>query len=377
MTQPNRPVGCPLFLHRNGQWSRKVKGQAFYFSVDFNAALKRWADEKDHILAGYKPPKKDGKPSMAELANLYLADSRERVKEGRVRADHTSECKTVLELVIGVTGGQAKPDTMTPAQWQPVRVAIATGKSGSRVAQTTLKVRLARCRAFLNWCKKNKHIVSWDAADALAPPEKRLLRLEAASKGKRLWPAEDLRKTIDASPVAFKAVLLMGINCGMGGSDIAGLTRSQWRVGQEYLDCPRNKTGVERRVYLWPETREALARAVEKRATPAMQKFDNRLLLSSRGFPWCRVESSGVVDRVKAQLTLCKRDAGVTKGCFYDLRRTFRTQASEVCDLEAIDFCMGHQGKGEGATYLQGVSDARIRNVCDHVRTWLFSEVTK
>lgn len=78
------------------------------------------------------------------------------------------------------------------------------------------------------------------------------------------------------------------------------------------------------------------------------------------------------------QLDDIKSDAGVTKGNHYDLRRTFRTIASEVCDLEAIDYCMGHTGKGEGATYLQGVSDDRVSRVCAHVRQWLYgAEVAK
>lgn len=374
MTQPPRPEGCALFLHGNGQWCRKVKRKAYYFGSDLDAALERWADEKDHILAGHAPPRKDGKPTLAELANLYLADSRQRVKEGVVRADHTSSVKAMTDLVIGTVGGQAKPDTMTPTQWASVRSAMSVSKVGKQVAQATLQGRMARCRAFLTWCIKLKHVKAIDTADSLTPPAKRLLRREKTAKGKRLWDASDLRKVIDASPVAFKPVLLLGINCGMGAADIAALTRSQWKPGQEYLDCPRNKTGIDRRVWLWPETREALAAAVAKRATPAKQKWENRLLLTVRGNPWSRVGESGTNDLVHSQLNDCKRDAGVTKGQHYDCRRTFRTKASAVCDLEAIDHCMGHSGKGEGATYVQEISDERIRKVCSHVRTWLYGD---
>lgn len=378
MAQPNRPKGCPLFQHSNRQWCKKVKGRLRYFGTDLDAALKRWADEKDHLLAGYEPPRIDGKPSLSELANLYLADSRDRVKAGVVRADHTNENKVMLEIVVGAVGGHAKPDTMTPPQWQSVRSALSSGKSGKAVAQATLKGRLARCRAFVNWCLKHKHIKAIDTANTLAPPAKRLLRREATAKGKRLWDAADLRKVLDAAPVELKPVLLLGINCGMGSSDIAAITRSQWRAGQEFLDCPRNKTGIDRRVWLWPETRQALAAAIAKRATPSRQKYDNRLLLTRRGLPWSRAETTGTVEQVSRQLAEVKAAAGVTKGHHYDLRRTFRTVASETCDLEAIDHCMGHQGKGEGATYLQGISDERIRRVCESVRTWLYgTEVTK
>jgi integrase len=349
-----------------------------YFGTDLDAALKRWASEKDHLLAGYDPPRIDGKPSLSELANLYLADSRDRVKAGVVRADHTITYRTVLAIVVDAVGGQAKPDMMTPTQWSTVRSAMAVGKTGKPVAQATLQGRLGRCRAFLNWCVLHRHVKAIDTADTLKPPAKRLLRREATAKGKRLWDANDLRKVIDGAHVSFRPVLLLGINCGLGAADIAALTRSQWREGQEFLDCPRHKTGIDRRVWLWPETREALAAAVAKRAEPAKQKYDNRLLLTRRGLPWSRAEPSGAVDLVASRLSMTKSAVGVVKGHYYDLRRTFRTVASEVCDMEAIDHCMGHQGRGEGSTYLQGISDERIRRVCESVRTWLFgSEVAK
>ncbi|HBJ34079.1 MAG TPA: hypothetical protein DDZ51_04810, partial [Planctomycetaceae bacterium] len=229
MVQPPRPKGCPLFLHRNGQWCRKVKGKAFYFGPDLDAALLRWAHSKDHILAGEPPPRKDGKPTLAELANLYLADSRQRVKAGDCRADHTAQVKVVLDIIVGAVGGTAKPDTMTPAAWSKVRSACATTKAGKPSAQVTLKMRLSKCRAFLNWCTKQKHVNSVDAGDALAPPAKRLIKREENARGDRLWEAADLRKVIAAASIELRAVLLLGINGGMGSLDIAMLTRSQWK----------------------------------------------------------------------------------------------------------------------------------------------------
>ncbi len=376
MVQPQRPKGCPLFLHGNGQWCRKVKGKAYYFGSDFAAALKRWADAKDHILAGEPPPRKDGRATLAELANLYLADSRQRVKAGDVRADHTAQVKVVLDIIVGAVGGTAKPDLMTPAAWSKVRQAIATTKTGKRTAQTTLKVRLAKCRAFINWCVKNKHVKSVDTADALAPPAKRLIKREENARGDRLWDPSDLQKVIAAASAEFRAVLLLGINAGMGSLDIAMLTRSQWKPGQEFLTCPRNKTGQKRRIWLWQETREALATAVAKRAEPARQRFADRLLLSGRGYPWSRVEAIGTLDATRTPLAAAKAKAGVKVGCFYDLRRSFRTAASEVCDLEAIDYCMGHAGEGEGATYLRKISDDRVKRVCEHVRSWLYGRAS-
>lgn len=46
----------PLSNHRNGQWYKKLCGKYHFFGTDKDAALKKWAEEKDYLLAGLTPP---------------------------------------------------------------------------------------------------------------------------------------------------------------------------------------------------------------------------------------------------------------------------------------------------------------------------------
>src|SRR4029453_4389196 len=41
----------PLFLHRTGQWAKKVHGKMHYFGNDSDTALDRWLAEKDIVFA--------------------------------------------------------------------------------------------------------------------------------------------------------------------------------------------------------------------------------------------------------------------------------------------------------------------------------------
>lgn len=372
MVQPKRPANCPLFLHRNNQWAKKVRGRLRYFGSDLDAALARWAEEKDHLLAGLEPPpRKSGKPSLSELANLYLADCRSKAKSGEVRNDQPNRVEAVLGIAITSAGGHARPDLLTVAQWQKVRQAMGTKLDGDQVSPETLKNRLARLRAFLNWCRRSKLTTEVDTGDALQPPAKHLMRRARNERGKRLWSREDLLSVIESASPLFRPVLLLGINAAMGAADIGLITRSQWS-GQEFLDCPRHKTGIERRIWIWPETREALKVAIAKRPDPAKQKYRDRLLLTGTGRPWHVVEGGSAKDNVKQHLHHLKQKAKVTNGTFYDLRRTFRTIASECCDLEAVNLTMGHEGQSEGSTYLQEISDERIKRVGETVRNWLY-----
>ena len=376
--KPKRPEGCPLFFHGNGQWARKIHGRFRYFGRDLDAALKRWAAEKDHLLAGLEPPRTDGEPSLSEIANLYLADVRQRMADGKIRADHDRHVVPLLTRWVNALGKDARLSRVTPAGWAKVRrqIELSVDQTTPRAA-TTIKADCARSMAVLNWIKLKRLVVNEiHIAGAFDPPPMRELRMAKTVAGKRLWEPAELRQVIEASSVLFRPVLLLAINGALGIADIGRITRSQITARTECIDLPRNKTGVDRRIWLWPETRQAIAEAVRKRPTPARQKFDDRLLLTPKGFPWHHIRAGKPVDTGCSTLSKTIERAGMTSTrTLYDCRRSFRTIAGEVCDLEAVNFCMGHEGPGEGITYVQNVGDDRIRRVCEHVRAWLFGSV--
>ena len=70
-----------------------------------------------------------------------------------------------------------------------------------------------------------------------------------------------------AAPVPLKAMLLLGVNCGLGNHDIAMLPLSALDLDSRWLKFPRPKTGIQRRCPLWPETVEALTTAIAERTT--------------------------------------------------------------------------------------------------------------
>ena len=63
-------------------------------------------------------------------------------------------------------------------------------------------------------------------------------------------------------------MILLGLNCGFGNSDCATLPRSALDLDGGWVNYHRPKTGIARRVPLWPETVEALHEALAKRPEP-------------------------------------------------------------------------------------------------------------
>lgn len=63
-------------------------------------------------------------------------------------------------------------------------------------------------------------------------------------------------------------MILLGVNCGFGNADCATLPIAALDLAGEWLSYHREKTGINRRCPLWPETVEALRDAMEKRPEP-------------------------------------------------------------------------------------------------------------
>ena len=85
--KPERPAkpnkDFPLYAHKFGCWAKKVRGKTAYFtkwSEDRKgvAALELWLDQKDDLLAGRIPRKKDPNAvTVADLSSEYLTHQAE------------------------------------------------------------------------------------------------------------------------------------------------------------------------------------------------------------------------------------------------------------------------------------------------------------
>ncbi len=101
-------------------------------------------------------------------------------------------------------------------------------------------------------------------------PAKSVLRKARQAAGKRMFEADELRKIIDAAPQPLKSMILLGINCGFGATDVSSLPLSAVDLKAGFVTFPRPKTSVERRAPLWPETVKALREVIDgKRKEPA------------------------------------------------------------------------------------------------------------
>ena len=184
-----------------------------------------------------------------------------------------------------------------------------------------------------------------------------------------------------------KAMILLGINCGLGNSDIANLPIKAVDLKRGWLDFPRPKTGTPRRCPLWAETVAAIREAIDQRPKPKHQEHAGLLFITRHGGKWAQArveepdEKTGkrkmwsddpVGKEFTKLLTALKlKRPGLS---FYALRHTFATVASGSRDQVAVNDVMGHTPASNdmSAVYREAIDDDRLLAVVDHVRKWLF-----
>jgi integrase len=346
----------PLWLHPTGQWCKKIDGKFHYFGRDKEAALKEFVRTWDDIKAGRSPKQKpDADIRLSGVLNKWLAAKESLVKAGELNPRVWKAYFRLAEYMTSKWGRSRSVDDLSPDDFGSLRSDMA-----GRLSPETLLLRINQVKGAFAWAYQNGIIdrpIRYGTQ--FEPPPKRLIRLAKAARGERLLSPEDIRKLLDEANPFMNAAILLGVNGGLGRADL--VTIRKWNLTRKkgWLILSRSKTGIERRIPLWPETMAAI------------QELPDRDIL----FP--KLTNNGNSDPLSERLYALAKLSEVRlppKSAFYTFRRCFRTAADRLADRRAVDAIMGHAAGGEdqGASYVERIEDERLVAVTDHVRKWLF-----
>jgi integrase len=210
--------------------------------------------------------------------------------------------------------------------------------------------------------------------DGFKKPSPAVLRRERLKKGRRMFTAKQIRAMLDKAGRQLKAMVLLGVNCGMGNHDCATLPLSVLDLSTGWLDFGRNKTGIERRCRLWPETIAALEEVLAHRHESKDKAHADKVFITKYGYPWTPKAVKGDCPISKETAKLLKELKIYRPGLsFYTLRHTFETIGGESMDQAAVDRIMGHAPRANdmSAVYRERMTDKRLFQVASHVRKWL------
>jgi integrase len=374
--KPSKPYpDYPLFAHASGQWAKKIRGRLVYFGVwaDPDAALKSYLEQKDALHAGRKPRPDPSAVTVKDVANDFLNAKQALVDTGELTERTWADYKQVCEIVVAHLGKMRLSEDVGPDDFTSLRKKVAKRWGPQRLGSKL--IQYTRCLF--------KHGVDAGLIDrpvrfgpGFKRPSKKVLRLNRADAGRKLFTAGEVRRLIDAAGPSMRAMILLGINAGFGNADCGELPLSAVDLAKAIIDFPRPKTGIPRRCPLWPETITALRDALAKRHEPKSEEDAGLFFITKYRLAWNKDTSTNPVSQEMAKLLRALRINGRKGLGFYTLRHTFRTIADESKDQPAADHIMGHETSHMSSVYRETISDARLRAVVDHVRRWLFPSVS-
>ncbi|HYE01902.1 MAG TPA: tyrosine-type recombinase/integrase [Phycisphaerales bacterium] len=352
-------------------------------------ALDRYLEQRDRLHAGLVPREGPAHRSvqsgaeaisgltLRELVNHFLTAKHRRLESGELGRRSFSDYHATAGRLVKRLGLSRLVEDIDSSDFGALRAALA--KTRGPVA---LSNEIGRIRSIF------KHAVDAELVDKpvrfgpeFVKPPKRAIREARRRAGEKLFSPQEIRTLLEAAGIQMRAMILLGLNCGLGNTDIAALTRACLNLNERILDFPRPKTGIARRAVLWSETVEALRLVEENRRVPKSPSDRDRVFITKYGHPWVRVEAPGrqskgrtqavVKDAIVLEFGKLVRGAGLyrPRRGFYSLRHTFRTVADEVCDRPAVDLVMGHENGVDVANhYIELIATERLGTIATHVR---------
>lgn len=402
-TRPAKPYpDFPLFPHATGRWAKKIRGRFAFFGPwsDPQGALARYLAQRDELHAGLVPRPAPGSapapqtgwpsaaitqhntgPTLRDLVNHFLTAKERRVQAGEMGKRAFADYHTACGLLVGEFGVHRLASDLSSSDFGAFRASLAKTRGpvalGNQVNRVRSVFKYGYEAGLLN------HPIRF-GPEFVRPPL-RAVRMAKRARGLRLFEAAEIRLLLGAASPALRAMILLGINCGLGNTDLAELPLSAVNLKTGMLEFPRPKTGIARRAALWPETVAAISE-YQRIRIPHRRKDDAGILFITKyGQRWVRVSEPGARSKGRTKMVLSDgiglqfgkltRATGTYRlgRSFYALRHTFRTVADDLGDRRAIDLVMGHEPGGDIAThYIERIGDERLRKVADHVRDWLW-----
>jgi integrase len=371
--------GFPLTPHPSRRWCKKIRGRLHYFGKVDNpeAALERFNREWPYLKDGRTPPPIDTGDgcTVRVLCNAFLTSKKAKLDSGELAPRSFQDYYRTCEILIDRLGRDRRVDDLRPDDFEALRKALAKTRGA-----VSLKNEVNRARVVLKFAFDQRLIEKpVHFGQSFDRPSAKSLRKARQEAGPRLFSADEMTRILDAADVQLKAMTLLGLNAGFGNSDCAGLPQSAIDLAGGWINFPRPKTGIPRRVPLWPETVEALRRAIAERPEPKDLADDGLVFLNRVGARWVRVQQKRGAEHMVSLNALSLAFAKLLKRLginghrnFYALRHVFETIAGDSKDQVAVNSIMGHVDTSMAGVYRERISDERLRAVTEHVRTWLF-----
>jgi len=387
--KPKKPrKDFPLFPHSSGMWAKKIKGRLEYFTSwrldpkgeDAERMLEHFlkTGRKEVAVEGQPGQDSEGLCTLRVACNDFLATKQAQLDAGELSPRSFRDYFKTCEILIEHFGKGCIVGELGPLDFRSFRTKLA-----KRFSPISLRNEITRIRTVFRHADRSGLIdrpVKF--GNGFDKPTAKTVRKDRNAAGPKLFERDEIVRILDACDPQLKAMVLLGINGGLGNTDVSDLHESRIDFASGWLVYPRKKTEIPRRIPLWPETLQSLREWLPERPEPSDPADSGLVFLTAKGNRWVRVNrtESGkytAIDSLSPRFKKLLRRLyvnGRRSLGFYCLRHCFETYAGESRDQVAVDAVMGHVDPSMGANYRHRISDERLHAAVNVVRDWLFAE---
>ena len=286
----------PLTAHPSGRWCKKHRGRQYYFGPieNWQSALERYHREWPYIIDGRSPPPVDvGEHcTIRDLANSFLTEKRSKLDSGELATSSFDDYHRTCRNLVDHFGKVRRVDDLRPDDFRRCRSELA-----QRLGTTSLKNEINRARIIFKYAFDTRLIDQpVNFGQSFDKPSAKMIRKARNDAGQRMFESHEVRATLDAvDDPQLKAMILLGMNAGFGNTDCSDFPRSAIEFDTGWIEFPRPKTEVNRRVPMWPETTEALKAAIDCRPNPKDEADADCCFVTIQGNRWTRIKR-GIAD---------------------------------------------------------------------------------
>ncbi|MBT6497683.1 MAG: tyrosine-type recombinase/integrase, partial [Planctomycetaceae bacterium] len=234
-------------------------------------------------------------------------------------------------MLIDHFGRDRRVDDLRPEDFERFRKVLGNG-----CGAVTLKSKINRCRVVLKYAHDNRLIEHpIEFGQSFNRPSEKMMRKARNQAGPRMFEADEIHNILSRTDPILKAMVLLGINCGFGNTDVASLPQTSVDLDSGWVEFPRPKTEIRRRIPLWPETVAALREALAIRPEPTDSTDADLCFVTLKRNRFVRVQESKrtpgkfvTINAVARRFDPIVKKLGINgrKGLgFYTLRHTFAT----------------------------------------------------
>jgi len=282
VSKPEKPYAdFTLFPHATRRWAKKIKGKTHYFGKwdDPQAAVGLYNEQREDLHAGRTPrPASDG-VTIRDLCNQFLTTKRHLLDTREITERTFRDYYLSCERIIDAFGKNRTVEDIQPGDLEKLKVKLASTLGpvalGNEINRIRMVFKYGYDQALID------HPMRY--GQSFKRPSRKTLRKTRAANGKRMFEADDLTAIINQASYPLKTMILLGVNCGFGQSDISALPQSAIDLDGGWINFPRPKTGIERRCPLWPQTVDALRVAIKARPASSDNADDDRAFLTKYG----------------------------------------------------------------------------------------------